>query len=234
MERAHPRSTAYLSLHPGRGLSRSLHSQRDRPGGWRSTAGDGDANGDGGVGSGPRPGDRAPDCRGLVRPAVNHPLRLFELLADPDHTLLLYTDDTAQLSMFGEIKKLTATLTGGRARTYVITATPDSQVTGLPGDRGRRRRVPDRLRRDRRKRLPGAARRLPGVPGRAPQRDGPAQPPRAGVRHPNPRRRGDTLTAPRPRTLRRSGPHVRVVASIERRATIDGSLRLYRWACALD
>src|SRR3954449_4980342 len=33
-------------------------------------------------------------------------------------------------------------------------------------------------------RLSGAARRLPGVPGRALQGDGPAQPPRAGVRHP--------------------------------------------------
>jgi hypothetical protein len=33
--------------------------------------------------------------------------------------------------MFAEIEKLTATLTGGRARTYVITTTPDSQVTGL-------------------------------------------------------------------------------------------------------
>ena len=63
---------------------------------------------------------------------MNHPLRLFELLADPDHTLLLYADDPAQLPMFAEIEKLTATLTGGRARTYVITAIPDLQVAGLP------------------------------------------------------------------------------------------------------
>jgi hypothetical protein len=63
---------------------------------------------------------------------VNHPLRLFELLAGPDHTLLLYADDPAQLPMFAEIEKLAATLTGGRARTYVITATPDLRVAGLP------------------------------------------------------------------------------------------------------
>jgi len=57
-------------------------------------------DGDGGVERGPRPGDRAPDCRGLQRAAVNHPLRLFELLADPDHTLLLYqtTPDSYQPS----------------------------------------------------------------------------------------------------------------------------------------
>ncbi len=48
---------------------------------------------DGQADIGPRAGDRAPDSRGLRRFAVNHPLRLFELLADPDHTLLLYADD---------------------------------------------------------------------------------------------------------------------------------------------
>jgi hypothetical protein len=87
---------------------------------------------DGGAGSGPRPGDRAPDCRGLQRPAVNHPLRLFELLADPHHTLLLYADDADQLPVFAELNELTATLTAARVSTYVITATADLQVTGSP------------------------------------------------------------------------------------------------------
>lgn len=87
---------------------------------------------DGGAGSGPRPGDRAPDCRGLQRSAVNHPQRLFGLFADPDHTLLLYADDAAQLPVFAEIEKLTAALTAARARTYVITANPDLQVPGSP------------------------------------------------------------------------------------------------------
>jgi pentachlorophenol monooxygenase len=88
--------------------------------------------GDGDVGDGPRPGDRAPDCRGLRRAAVNHPLRLFELLADPDHTLLLYADGAAQLPVFAELGELAATLTGARARTYVITAGPELRVTGAP------------------------------------------------------------------------------------------------------
>jgi len=49
---------------------------RDRP-----LVGDG-----GGCLRGPLPGERAPDCRGLRRAAVSHPLRLFELLAHPHHT----------------------------------------------------------------------------------------------------------------------------------------------------
>jgi 2-polyprenyl-6-methoxyphenol hydroxylase-like FAD-dependent oxidoreductase len=89
-------------------------------------------DGDGGVGRGPRPGDRAPDCRGLQRAAVNHSLRLFELLADPDHTLLLYADDAGQLPAFAEIEDLVTTASGGRAKTYVITAAPDLPVPSAP------------------------------------------------------------------------------------------------------
>jgi hypothetical protein len=89
-------------------------------------------DGDGGIRRGPRPGDRAPDCRGLRRAAVNHPLRLFELLADPDHTLLLYADDAEQLPTFAEIEDLVTAAPGGQAKTYVITATPDLPVPGSP------------------------------------------------------------------------------------------------------
>jgi 2-polyprenyl-6-methoxyphenol hydroxylase-like FAD-dependent oxidoreductase len=99
-----------------------LVNYRDSP----LVGGDGDRS----TGRGPRPGDRAPDCRGLRRPAVNHPLRLFELLADPHHTLLLYADDAAQLPAFPEMEELAITLTAGRVRTYVITAAPDLQVPG--------------------------------------------------------------------------------------------------------
>jgi 2-polyprenyl-6-methoxyphenol hydroxylase-like FAD-dependent oxidoreductase len=91
-----------------------------------------DDDGHGRFGSGPRPGDRAPDCRGLRRPAVNHPLRLFELLADPHHTLLLYADGAEQLSVFAELDELAADLTGGRTRTYVVTAGPDPEAAGPP------------------------------------------------------------------------------------------------------
>jgi len=75
-------------------------------------------------GDGPHPGDRAPDCRGLRRAAVNHPLRLFELLADPHHTLLIYADDSEQLSGLADIEELLAALTRERARIYIVTANP--------------------------------------------------------------------------------------------------------------
>ena len=86
----------------------------------------------GGVANGPRPGDRAPDCGGLRRAAVNHPLRLFELLADPHHTLLLYADNAEQLAAFTELEDLVTTATSGRANTYVITATPELRVPRTP------------------------------------------------------------------------------------------------------
>ena len=86
---------------------------------------------DGGPCDGPRPGDRAPDCRGLRRAEVNFPLRLFDLLADPDHTLLLYLDETAAPDLL-DIEKVLTTLTGGRARTYVVTADPGLVVGALP------------------------------------------------------------------------------------------------------
>ena len=84
----------------------------------------------GGCAGGPLPGDRAPDCRGLRRAAVHHPLRLFELLADPRHTLLMYVDDAAQLPAFAELHRLADALTGGRVRGYLVAG---SAASGLDG-----------------------------------------------------------------------------------------------------
>ncbi|MBP0451614.1 FAD-dependent monooxygenase [Kitasatospora sp. RG8] len=39
---------------------------------------------------GPGPGERAPDCRGLERELANYPVRLFDLLRGPRHTLLFH------------------------------------------------------------------------------------------------------------------------------------------------
>jgi 2-polyprenyl-6-methoxyphenol hydroxylase-like FAD-dependent oxidoreductase len=80
------------------------------------------------AGHGPRPGDRTPDCRGLRRPEINFSFRLFDLLADPGHTLLLYVDETGPRPDLAEI----ATVTEGRARTYVITPDPGLRVAGAP------------------------------------------------------------------------------------------------------
>lgn len=75
----------------------------------------------GGMTGGPAPGDRAPDCRGLRRAAVNHPLRLFELgLVGSRHTLLLFVDDAADLAACAELHGMAAELTGGRIATYAV------------------------------------------------------------------------------------------------------------------
>ncbi len=84
----------------------------------------------GGCSSGPLPGERAPDCRGLRRAAVSHPLRLFELLAHPHHTLLLYADDIAQLPVFTELAQLASALAGGRMKTYLIGAATSARLDG--------------------------------------------------------------------------------------------------------
>ncbi|MFF4248766.1 FAD-dependent monooxygenase [Streptomyces sp. NPDC001822] len=49
---------------------------------------------------GPAPGDRAPDCGGLVHPVGAFPVRLFTLLRERDHTLLLYADREEQAAVF--------------------------------------------------------------------------------------------------------------------------------------
>ena len=84
----------------------------------------------GGCSSGPLPGERAPDCRGLRRAAVSHPLRLFELLAHPHHTLLLYADDIAQLPVFTELAQLSSALARGRMKTYLIGAATSARLDG--------------------------------------------------------------------------------------------------------
>ncbi|MGW7101825.1 FAD-dependent monooxygenase [Streptomyces sp. NPDC054838] len=43
-----------------------------------------------GAGPGPRPGDRAPDCGGLVTAIATYPSRLYDLLRGREHTLVLY------------------------------------------------------------------------------------------------------------------------------------------------
>ncbi|MET7519019.1 FAD-dependent monooxygenase [Streptomyces sp. NPDC005480] len=45
---------------------------------------------DGTPAAGPAPGDRAPDCRGLLSDLATYPRRLFDLLRTPRHVLLLF------------------------------------------------------------------------------------------------------------------------------------------------
>ncbi len=52
---------------------------------------------DGSAPDGPAPGDRAPDCGGLAYALASFPVRLFTLLREREHTLLLYADQEDRL-----------------------------------------------------------------------------------------------------------------------------------------
>ncbi|MGP3689981.1 FAD-dependent monooxygenase [Streptomyces sp. IBSNAI002] len=82
-----------------------------------------------GEGPGPRPGDRAPDCGGLTGPIAAHPLRLYDLLRDRGHVLLLHGDDPRT----GELARTARESSAGRMEVIAILG-PDAQAetTGLP------------------------------------------------------------------------------------------------------
>jgi hypothetical protein len=70
--------------------------------------------------AGPRPGQRAPDCRGLRRDAVSFPMRLFELLRGTGHTLLLYAADEQQGRALAEVATAAAARASGQLRAYLV------------------------------------------------------------------------------------------------------------------
>jgi 2-polyprenyl-6-methoxyphenol hydroxylase-like FAD-dependent oxidoreductase len=77
---------------------------------------------------GPAPGWRAPDCRGLRRPAVAFPLRLHELLDGRRHTLLLYADNAEQLSELAAVVALARDRAKGHVDVRLVLA-GDSEIS---------------------------------------------------------------------------------------------------------
>jgi pentachlorophenol monooxygenase len=78
----------------------------------------------------PIAGSRAPDAIGLTRDGVTSPIRLFTLLAGPDHTLLWYVDNTCDTATLTEMERhvdLLRKLTDGHLDTYLV-ASPDATV----------------------------------------------------------------------------------------------------------
>ncbi|RZL83745.1 MAG: pentachlorophenol monooxygenase [Rhodococcus sp. (in: high G+C Gram-positive bacteria)] len=76
------------------------------------------------------PGSRAPDARGLTRAVVMSPIRLFTLLAGPNHTLLLYADDSVDsrgLELLEAVAKSADAATHGLVDTYLV-ASPGAEV----------------------------------------------------------------------------------------------------------
>jgi 2-polyprenyl-6-methoxyphenol hydroxylase-like FAD-dependent oxidoreductase len=79
---------------------------------------------------GPAPGDRAPDCDGLRHDLTAFPSRLFDLLRGPDHTLLLYADDEAQLAPYDEVVASARRGAQGQLSAWVVAA-PHLRTDGL-------------------------------------------------------------------------------------------------------
>ncbi|TMM18896.1 MAG: pentachlorophenol monooxygenase [Actinobacteria bacterium] len=71
---------------------------------------------------GPRPGQRAPDCRGLRRRSVAFPVRLFELLRGGEHTLLLYAEGEEQAAGFSKLATEATERAARHLHTYVVLA----------------------------------------------------------------------------------------------------------------
>ncbi|ODU03103.1 MAG: pentachlorophenol monooxygenase [Pseudonocardia sp. SCN 72-86] len=70
----------------------------------------------------PQPGDRAPDARGLVREIVLYPVRLFELLRDPGHAVLVYADTDATAAGIDEVVAATRAALGDDVHAYAVLA----------------------------------------------------------------------------------------------------------------
>ncbi|WP_432146287.1 FAD-dependent monooxygenase [Streptomyces sp. bgisy084] len=79
---------------------------------------------------GPAAGDRAPDCDGLRHDLTTFPSRLFDLLRGPDHTLLLYADDEAQLAPYDEVVASARRGAQGQLSAWVVAA-PHLRTDGL-------------------------------------------------------------------------------------------------------
>ena len=74
------------------------------------------------AGGGPSPGDRVPDCGGLVRDIARFPLRLFDLLNGQNHTLFLYADHDGALGGFRDLAASARQRAHGRLHVYAILA----------------------------------------------------------------------------------------------------------------
>ncbi|MFF1872687.1 FAD-dependent monooxygenase [Kitasatospora herbaricolor] len=81
-------------------------------------------------GTGPAPGDRAPDCGGLVRDLARYPLRLFDLLRGPHHTLLLHAGPDTPAELLHRCAAAATAAAHGLLDVYVVLA-PDARPDGL-------------------------------------------------------------------------------------------------------
>ncbi|MFE0252740.1 FAD-dependent monooxygenase [Streptomyces sp. NPDC059010] len=69
---------------------------------------------------GPRPGDRAPDCRGLTAGVAAVPLRLYDLLRDRGHVLVLYADSAEALTACRDAAATVRRMTDDSVTAFVV------------------------------------------------------------------------------------------------------------------
>ncbi|MFF3747910.1 FAD-dependent monooxygenase [Streptomyces kronopolitis] len=94
---------------------------------------------DGAPAAGPAPGDRAPDCRGLLSDLATYPRRLFDLLRTPRHVLLLFAGSSEHASGDGVARLEACAAEAHRAAhglldAYLVTAAEvpdDARPVGL-------------------------------------------------------------------------------------------------------
>ncbi|MFH0520017.1 FAD-dependent monooxygenase [Streptomyces sp. M41] len=91
-----------------------------------SADGAGRGDGDPGGSFGPRPGERAPDCRGLTAGVAAAPLRLYDLLRDRGHVLVLYADSPDAVTACREIAAAVHRIAGDKVAAFVIAAHEDT------------------------------------------------------------------------------------------------------------
>ncbi|MFE1941215.1 FAD-dependent monooxygenase [Streptomyces massasporeus] len=89
----------------------------------------------------PGPGDRAPDCRGLTTSLAMTPLRLYDLLRERGHVLVLHADSADALTACRDTAATADRLTGGTLPAFLVAAgdSDAAQAVHVPvGANGRR------------------------------------------------------------------------------------------------
>ncbi|MFD5910009.1 FAD-dependent monooxygenase [Streptomyces massasporeus] len=89
----------------------------------------------------PGPGERAPDCRGLTTSLAMTPLRLYDLLRDRGHVLVLHADSADALTACRDTAATADRLTGGTLPAFLVAAagTDATKAPHVPvGANGRR------------------------------------------------------------------------------------------------
>ncbi|MFF3244517.1 FAD-dependent monooxygenase [Streptomyces sp. NPDC002870] len=71
---------------------------------------------------GPDAGDRAPDCGGLTGAIASYPMRLYDVLRDRGHLLLLYADTDGPMSGFNELAATARDMTHGQVDACIVLA----------------------------------------------------------------------------------------------------------------